>query len=143
MGQKSTLQKLSESITEKISNVTRTGHCFSISSKVFSLIDLPDEILLKIFMSLPPKDLGRCLQVSKRFNQILKDVKLWQNIRIWNKFLRRKGISAKFFSQALDYGLENEKLNKNKIEGTPILKLAMVKRFKILCKPKVKSVKKY
>ena len=30
-------------------------------------------------------------------------------------------------------------MNKNKIEGTPILKLAMVKRFKILCKPKVKS----
>ena len=107
MAQKSTLQKLSESITEKISNVTRTGHCFSISSKVFSLIDLPDEILLKIFLFLPPKDLGRCLQVSKRFNQILKDVKLWQNIRIWNKFLRRKGISAKFFSQSLDYGLEN------------------------------------
>ena len=32
---------------------------------------------------------------------------------------------------------------KNKIEGTLILKLAMVKRFKILCKPKVKSVEKY
>ena len=117
MAQKSTLQKLSESITEKISNVTRMGHCFSISSKVFSLIDVPDEILLKIFMSLPPKDLGRCLQVSKRFNQILKDVKLWQNIRIWNKFLRRKGISAKFFSQALDYGLENLSLRRCVVNG--------------------------
>ena len=117
MAQKSTLQKLSESITEKISNVTRTGHRFSISSKVFSLIDLPDEILLKIFLFLPPKDLGRCLQVSKRFNQILKDVKLWQNIRIWNKFLRRKGISAKFFSQALDYGLENLSLRRCVVNG--------------------------
>ena len=27
----------------------------------------------------------------------------------------------------------------NKIEGTPILKLAMVKRFEIPCKPKVRS----
>ena len=115
--EKSTLQKLSESITEKISNVSRMGYCSSISSKVFSLNDLPDEILLKIFLSLPPKELGRCLQVSKRFNQIAKDEKLWQNIRIWNKFRRRKGISAKFFSQALNYGLENLSLRRCVVTG--------------------------
>ena len=31
------------------------------------------------------------------------------------------------------------KYTKNKIEGTPILKLAMVKIFEIPCKPKVRS----
>lgn len=119
LSKKSTFQKVSDSMTEKISNMTRMVHCSSISSKVFFLNDLPDEILLKIFLYLSsPKDFGRCLQVSKRFNQILKDVKLWQNIRIWNcKFLRRKRISAKFFSQALDYGLENLSLRRCVVNG--------------------------
>ena len=52
-----------ESTSQTISNLTR----------VFSLNDLPDEILLKLFSYLGPKDLGRCLQVSKRFNRIAKD----------------------------------------------------------------------
>ena len=34
----------------------------------------------------------------------------------------------------------NENLLLNKIEGTPILKLAMVKRFKVQCIPKINSV---
>ena len=35
----------------------------------------------------------------------------------------------------------HKKMRINKIEDTPILKLAMVKRFKVLCKPKIKSTK--
>jgi hypothetical protein len=37
--------------------------------------------------------------------------------------------------------MKNSKHMENKIEGTPILKLAIVKRFKVLCNPKVKSAK--
>ena len=47
-----------------------------------SLNGLPDEILLKLFSYLRPKDLGRCLQVCKRFNQIAKDESIWKNIII-------------------------------------------------------------
>ena len=47
-----------------------------------SLNELPDEILLKLFSYLQPKDLGRCLQVCKRFNQIAKDESIWKNIII-------------------------------------------------------------
>ena len=50
-----------------------TFQTISILTRVFSLEDLPDEILLKLFSYLGPKDLGRCLQVSKRFNRIAKD----------------------------------------------------------------------
>ena len=113
--QKSTFQKVTDSITENISNLSQMVNSSSILSKVFSLNDLPDEVLLKIFFNLPPKDLGRCLQVSKRFNQIGKDEKIWQNVRIWNRF--RKRISAKFFSQALDYGLENLSLRRCVVKG--------------------------
>mgnify|MGYP001496083091 CR=1 FL=1 len=50
-----------------------TFQTISILTRVFSLDDLPDEILLKLFSYLGPKDLRRCLQVSKRFNRIAKD----------------------------------------------------------------------
>ena len=91
-----------------------TSQTISILTRVFSLNDLPDEILLKLFSYLGPKDLGRCLQVSKRFNQIAKDMRLWRKITLWNRFHRR--ISAKFFNQVLDYGLENLELGKCSIQ---------------------------
>ena len=43
----------------------------------------------------------------------MKDKKLWQNIRIWEK----KKISAKLFSQALDYGLESLSLRRCVVTG--------------------------
>ena len=54
----------------------------SLLSIDLSLNGLPDEILLKLFSYLRPKDLGRCLQVCKWFNQISKDESIWKNIII-------------------------------------------------------------
>ena len=76
-----------------------------ISNQKLSLNDLPDEILIKIFMYLRPKYLGRFQQVSKRYNKLAKDERLWRNITLWNRFYKK--ISADFFTQAMDYGLEN------------------------------------
>ena len=59
-----------------------TFQTISILNRVFSLNDLPDEILLKLFSYLRPKDLGRCLQVCKRFNQTAKDESICKNIII-------------------------------------------------------------
>ena len=85
------------------------------SNQELSLNDLSDEILLKIFWYLRPKNSGRFLQVSKRLNQIAKDKRLWRNITLWNKFPKK--ISANFFFQALDYGLENLELRKCEVKG--------------------------
>ena len=78
------------------------------SYQVSYLNRLPDENLLEIFLYLRHKNLGRCLQVSKRFNQIAKDMRLWRKITLWNRSYRR--MSAKFFIEVLDYGLENYEL---------------------------------
>ena len=86
-----------------------------LNNQELFLDDLKDEILLKIFMYFRPKYLGRFRQVSKRFNKITKDERLWRNITIWNKFSRK--ISADFFTQAMDYGLENLELRKCEVKG--------------------------
>ena len=85
-----------------------------ISNQELSLNDLPDEILIQIFMCLRPKNLGRFLLVSKRFNKITKDKRLWRNITLWNRFYKK--ISADFFTQAMDYGLENLELRKCEVK---------------------------
>ena len=85
-----------------------------ISNQELSLNGLPDETLLGIFLYLRHKNLGRCLQVSKRLNQIAKDKRLWRNITLWNIFPKK--ISANFFFQALDYGLENLELRKCEVK---------------------------
>ena len=85
------------------------------SDQELSLKDLPDEILMKIFMYLRPKYLGRFRQVSKRLNHIAKDKRLWRNITLWNRFYRK--ISADFFTQALHYGLEKLELRKCEVKG--------------------------
>ena len=64
--------------------------------------NLPDEILLEICTYLGLKDLGRCLQVSKRFRKISKDKNLWQRITLF-----RKEVPIEFIGQALTFGLKH------------------------------------
>ena len=47
----------------------------------FPIESLPDEILINMFEYLEFKDLGRCLQVSKRFRKMALDEKLWKKIK--------------------------------------------------------------
>ena len=68
-----------------------------------SLIEnLPDEILLKIFAFLQPKDVVQCLQVSTTFRRISKDETLWQKLHIQNE-----KIPVKLIGQVLGYGLRH------------------------------------
>ena len=46
---------------------------------------LPDELVLKIFTYLDLKDLGRCIEVCKRFRNIFHDEILWYNINMSKK----------------------------------------------------------
>ena len=68
----------------------------------FPIESLPDETLLNMFEYLEFKDLGRCLQVSKRFRKISLDEKLWQKIKTVDK-----DVSAEFLIQALTHGAKH------------------------------------
>ena len=57
---------------------------------------LPDESILEIFSYLGPQELSRCLQVSRRFNRIAKDSKLWEKIELFHK-----DVPAEFIGYAL------------------------------------------
>ena len=60
-----------------------------------------DEIVLKIFQYLEKNDLGICLQVSQRFQNVAKDKTLWKTIALCNK-----RISTDLIVHALKYGLQ-------------------------------------
>ena len=45
-------------------------------------IDLPDEVLLKIFTYLNVEDLAQCAQVSTRMRNVCKDEFLWERINL-------------------------------------------------------------
>ena len=49
----------------------------------FSLDDLPDEVILRVFSNLGIKDLIRCGQVSKRTRSISQDEQLWLKINLY------------------------------------------------------------
>ena len=80
-----------------------------------SLEILPEEIVLKIFAYLETKDLGRCLQVSKRFRNIAQDESLWNKFELENKIFR-----SKFIGQALRYGLNELHLEKCRLKFVPL-----------------------
>ena len=61
--------------------------------------DLPDEILLKIFQELTPKDLGKCAQVCKKFQGLSKDESIWCKIN-----LNEKRINPELIAHALKTG---------------------------------------
>ena len=76
---------------------------------------LPEEILLNIFSYLGRKDVGRCLQVSKRFRNIAQDDSLWNKLEIENKVFR-----SKYIAQALSYGLKQLHLEKCRLQFAPM-----------------------
>ena len=83
-----------------------------------SLIEnLPQEIMLKIFVFLEPKDLVQCLQVSKQFRRVAEDETLWQKLKIQDEV-----IPVKLINQVLSYGLKklvieySNKYNQDSIE---------------------------
>ena len=76
-------------------------------------IDLPDEVLLKIFTYLNIEDLAQCAQVSKRSRNICKDESLWERINlkknigrtnIENSFQKYQKIPTSFINYILDNG---------------------------------------
>ena len=56
---------------------------------------LPDETLLNLFKFLKFKDLGRCLQVSKRFRTMALDETLWKKIKIVDQGNLIRGVDKK------------------------------------------------
>ena len=58
-------------------------------------IDLPDEVLLKIFTYLNIEDLAQCAQVSIRMRNICKDESLWERINL-KKNIGRRNIESNF-----------------------------------------------
>merc|ERR1711981_660100 len=68
----------------------------------FPIETLPDETLLHLFKFLKFKDLGRCLQVSKRFRKMALDETLWKKIKIVDQ-----NVSAEFLIQALTHGAKH------------------------------------
>ena len=72
----------------------------------FPIETLPDETLLNLFKFLKFKDLGRCLQVSKRLRKMALEETLWEKVKIvdqgnllWgiDKKTVREGISIFIF----------------------------------------------
>jgi hypothetical protein len=93
------------------------------AERVLELADFPDEIILKVFVSLDSKDLLNCGQVSKRFRTISHDKFLWQWID-----LSGKSVSAAFIKFILDRGCNHLDLSNSRT-----LDLKSIKRIFINC----------
>ena len=50
-------------------------------------VELPNEIILKIFSFLSFKSLGNCNQVSRRMKTISEDTSLWEKVEAWLKVI--------------------------------------------------------
>jgi len=83
--------------------------------------NLPEEILLEICTYFGLKDLGRCLQVSKRFRKISKDKKLWQRITLF-----RKEVPIEFIGQALTFGLKHLSVEECNLKSNLNTDMAMI-----------------
>ena len=79
------------------------------AERVLEMADFPDEIILKVFVSLDSKDLLNCGQVSKRFRTISHDKFLWQWID-----LSGKSVSAAFIKFILDRGCKHLDLSNSR-----------------------------
>ena len=61
--------------------------------------EMPDEILLKIFLNLSTKEIFYCAQMSKRLRKICYDESLWQQINLY-----RSKVPIEFLEQILTSG---------------------------------------
>ncbi|XP_060082201.1 F-box/LRR-repeat protein 5-like [Ylistrum balloti] len=82
---------------------------------------LPEELMLKVFSHLDPRQLCRCAQVSQRWNALSIDGSLWKTILPvqWS-------MGQWSFVPKLDCDLEEEKVNINKELMTDVLSDEMV-----------------
>jgi len=83
-----------------------------ISSR-YSIEDLPNEILLKIFNYLEFKDLGYCAQISHRFREISRSPSLWETV-----IENNQTIPAGFILHALNLGCKYLHLENSTITVT-------------------------
>ena len=83
-----------------------------ISSR-YSIEDLPNEILLKVFNYLEFKDLGYCAQISRRFREISQSPPLWETV-----IENNQTIPAGFILHALNLGCKYLHLENSTITVT-------------------------
>ena len=84
----------------------------SFKSEIFPIQDLPEEVILKVFSNLVPKDLLRTSQVSKRFQRISRDKSLWERVNLSNKIVK-----SKFIKLILNMGCKSLNLKDSSILG--------------------------
>ena len=76
-----------------------------LEMKEQNVLPFPEEILVKIFSCLEPKDICACAQVSKQFYKISEDQSVWKS---WNKVsIDDKKVSTKFIAGLLMKGIEH------------------------------------
>ena len=85
-----------------MSNYLDMAVTMKCAMRVLEFADFPDEIIIKVFASLGPKDLLNCGQVSKRFRTISHDKFLWQRVD-----LSGKKVSAAFIQFVMDRGCKH------------------------------------
>jgi hypothetical protein len=81
-----------------------------------SFLDLPDELILKVFSYTETVDLLRCGQVSKRIRTISNDNSLFQTVNLSNKYLK-----SDLLATVLNKGCKNLNLSNSFIQGKLIL----------------------
>ncbi|XP_071136897.1 F-box/LRR-repeat protein 5-like [Mytilus edulis] len=101
-----------EECTEKL-EPTKEDVVPSVNSCVVDKV--PDEVAIQIFSYLNPQDLGRCAQVSHRWNRLALDTSLWRNFLPiqWSK-----GVWS--FTPMVDIEVEEQSLLENKDECVAI-----------------------
>ena len=67
-----------------------------------SFLDLPDELILKVFSYTETADILRCGQVSKRIRNISNDNSLFQTVN-----LSGKNVKSEFLATVLNKGCKN------------------------------------
>ena len=85
----------------------------SLEHKDKSLVDFPDEILLKIFDYLDFKMLGRCAKVCKRFRKVSHDESLWEVVNLFGF----QNIPEGFLEQVLANGCKYLNVRQSHISG--------------------------
>ena len=101
---KNIMQK-QESYVVKMDNI-------SSSSSSVGLLDLPEEVLLKVFAYLDITNLLRCSQVCHRIRHICYDKSLWQKVNLCGKI-----VPYRFVRLILKNGCKYLSLRNAKIEG--------------------------
>jgi hypothetical protein len=85
----------------------------NFKEKSIRLEELPNELLMKIFIFLEITNLLKCSQTSKRIRAICYDDSLWQKIN-----LTKKTVPTEFLQKVIAYGCKSLNLNEAKIVGT-------------------------